>query len=69
MPPALAYAPAPEVDLLAAFTAQLSRLGLTGVNLSARRRRRSCAAGPIRSSGRTNRCRCGWRRRGQACRS
>ena len=28
MPPALAYAPAPEVDLLAAFAAHCARLGL-----------------------------------------
>jgi integrase len=33
MPPALAYALEPEVDLLAAFAANCSRLGLTGVNL------------------------------------
>jgi integrase len=33
MPPALAYALEPEVDLLAAYAANCSRLGLTGVNL------------------------------------
>jgi hypothetical protein len=32
MPPALAYAPAPELDLLAAFRAHTTRLGLHGVN-------------------------------------
>ncbi|WP_264027672.1 tyrosine-type recombinase/integrase [Mycolicibacterium pyrenivorans] len=33
MPPALGYAPAPEVDLLAAYAEHCDRLGLTGVNL------------------------------------
>ncbi|MDF2975053.1 MAG: phage integrase family protein, partial [Microvirga sp.] len=33
MPPAHAYALEPEVDLLAAYVANCSRLGLTGVNL------------------------------------
>ena len=33
MPPALGYAPAPEVDLLAAYAKHCDRLGLTGVNL------------------------------------
>ena len=32
MPPALAYAPAPELDLLTAFRAHTTRLGLHGVN-------------------------------------
>ncbi len=32
MPPALGYAPAPEVDLLAAFAEHTARLGLHGVN-------------------------------------
>jgi len=32
MLPALASAPAPEIDLLAAFTAHAARLGLRGVN-------------------------------------
>lgn len=32
MPPALAYAPVAEIDLLAAFTAHTARLGLRGVN-------------------------------------
>ncbi|WP_264990564.1 tyrosine-type recombinase/integrase, partial [Mycobacterium kiyosense] len=33
MPPVLAYAPAPEVDLLAAYDEHCARLGLTSVNL------------------------------------
>ena len=33
MPPVLAYAPVPEVDLLAAYAEHCARLGLTGVNL------------------------------------
>jgi hypothetical protein len=33
MPPALVYAIEPDVDLLAAYAANCSRLGLTGVNL------------------------------------
>jgi len=33
MPPVLAYAPAPEVDLPAAYREHCDRLGLTSVNL------------------------------------
>ncbi|MDT5304208.1 MAG: hypothetical protein QOG79_7878, partial [Mycobacterium sp.] len=33
MPPVLAYAPAPEVDLLAAYDEHCARLGLISVNL------------------------------------
>ena len=33
MPPVLAYAPAPEVDLLAAYDEYCDRLGLISVNL------------------------------------
>jgi hypothetical protein len=51
MPPVLAYARVPEVDLLAAYDGRCGRLGLISVNLGWPRER-SCGAGLIRSGGR-----------------
>lgn len=53
MPPVLGYAPAPEVDLLAAYAEHCDRLGLTGVNLRPAART-FLRRWPIRSSGPTN---------------
>jgi hypothetical protein len=50
MPPALAYAPAAEPDLLAAFANHTERLGLRGAD-HAKALGYSCAAGPTRRPG------------------